>query len=166
MNRFITEKMQIVMGIVPINLASGANNGDWVSLKNYGRCAVVLIKGAGAAGEDPTLTLVQATEVAGTTSKSLTFTRIDKKVGGQTTISQFTTVTQAAAATYLDDTTAENELIMIADIKAEDLDVANGYDCLRATIADVGTTSQIGGLIYILHEPRYASPTLPGAITD
>jgi hypothetical protein len=78
----------------------------------------------------------------------------------------FTQNTQAAANTYVDAVSAESEAIMVIDIKAEDLDIANGFDCLRCTIADVGTTSQIGGVLYLLHEPRYGSGTLPSAIAD
>jgi hypothetical protein len=166
MNRFITEKMQIVGGFTPVNMASGANTGDYVSLKNYGRCAIVLFKGAGAAGEDPTITMQQASDVSGTGVKNLNFTRIDSKVGTLSALGTFTQNTQAAANTYVDAVSAESEAIMVIDIKAEDLDIANGFDCLRCTIADVGTTSQIGGVLYLLHEPRYGSGTLPSAIAD
>lgn len=165
MNRHILEKMQIVGGFTPVNMASGANNGDWVSMKNYGRCAIVLFKGQGTAAEDPVITVQQATDVSGTTSKSLTFTRVDYKAGTLSSVSQFTTVAQAAAANYTLDA-GELEAIAVIDIKVEDLDKANSYDCIRANIADVGTTAQIGGVLYLLHEPRFASATLPGAITD
>lgn len=165
MNRHFLEKAQIVGAITPVNMASGANNGDWISMKNYGRCAIVLFKGTGTAAEDPVITLQQATDVAGTSSKSLTFTRIDYKAGTLSSVSQFTTVNQAAAGNYTLDA-GELEAIAVIDIKAEDLDKSNGFDCLRCNIADVGTTSQIGGVLYFLHEPRFASATLPGAITD
>ena len=58
------------------------------------------------------------------------------------------------------------EGIIVIDVAAEDLDIDGGFDCLRATIADVGTTAQIGGMLYFLHEPRNASATLPTAIED
>lgn len=165
MNRHILEKIQIVGGITPINLAAGANNGDWVSMKNYNRCAIVVYKGAGSASEDPVITLQQATDVAGTSSKSLTFTRYDTKSGTLTSVGTFTKNTQAAAGNVTPDT-GDVEMIAVIDIKAADLDVANGFDCLRCTIADVGTTSQIGGMLYLLHDPRYPKETLDSAIID
>lgn len=166
MNKHILEKLQIVSAIVPVNLATGANNGDYVSLKGYGRCAFVLFKGVGTAGEDPAITVQQATDVSGTSSKALTFTRIDSKVGGQTTASQFTTNTQAASETYTDAVSGEAEGLFVIDIKAEDLDIDGGFDCVRVNVADVGTTAQLGCGLYLLHEPRFATVPLPGAITD
>lgn len=163
MNRHLLEKVQIAGGFTPVDMATGANTGNWVSLKGYGRCSIVLFKGRGASAEPPTITLAQATEVAGTTSKSLTFTRIDQKTGTLSAIGVFTTTTQAAASTYAL-AAGNTEVIAVVDIKAEDLDIANGYDCLRCTIADVGTTSQIGGVLYLLHEPRYAA-TMANAVS-
>lgn len=166
MNQHVLEEMQIVSAFVPVNLAAADNNGDWVSLKNYGRCTFILFKGAGGAGEDPVFTLEQATAVAGTSSKALTFTRIDKKVGGQTTASQFTTATQSAAGTHTDAVSGEAEGLFVVDVMAEDLDVEGGFDCVRLVIPDVGTTAQLACGLYLLREPRFAQVPLPGAITD
>lgn len=166
MNQHLLEKMQIVAGFVPVNMATAANNGDWVSLKNYSRCAIVLFKGIGTAGEDPTITLLQAKDVAGGSSKALTFTRIDSKVGTQTGIGTFTTTTQAAANTYVDAVSAEAEAIIVIDILATDLDIANGFDCIQAAVADVGINAQIGGLLYLLHEPKFQTAPLPSAIIN
>lgn len=166
MNRHILEKLQIVGGFTPINMASGANTGDYVSLKNYGRCAIVLFKGAGFAGEDPIITLSQATDVSGSGVKSLTTARYDHKSGTLAALGQFTTVAQTAAGTVSAASSAAVESIVVIDIKAEDLDIDGGFDCLKASVADVGTTSQIGGLLYLLHEPRIGSSPLPSAIAD
>lgn len=166
MNKHILEKMQIVSAIVPVDLQAAANNGDWVSLKNYGRCAIVLFKAAGTAGDDPVFTLRQATDVSGTGAKELTFTRIDSKVGTQTAVGTFTKATQAAANTYTDAVSAEAQAIMVVDIKAEDLDVANDFDCIQLQIPDVGSNAQLGCALYLLHEPRYGGATLPSAIVD
>ncbi len=44
----------------------------------------------------------------------------------------------------------------------------NGFDCVRATIADVGAAAQPGDLLYILSQPRYAhgAENMPSAIVD
>lgn len=163
--KLLADELQIAAGFVPVNMASGANDGDWVSMKFYRHLTVVLFKGAGTAGEDPTITMEQATAVAGTSAKALTFTTIYKKQGADLfTIGQFTKVTQAAAATYTDGTLAEEQAIVLIEFNAEDLDVEGGFDCVRARVADVGNSSQIGGLLYILSGPRYTPPQ--SAIVD
>lgn len=167
MNRHILEKAQIVPAIIPVNLATGANTGDWVSLKHYGRCAIVFLAGVGTAGQDPTITVLQAKTVAGGSSKALNFTRVDRKEATALTgVGQFTTTTQAAANTYTTSGIANAQKLWVIDIKAEDLDIDNGFDCVQASVGDVGTNSQIGTALYLLHEPRDMSKTLPSAIVD
>ncbi len=162
MNKHFLEKNQVVAAIIPVDLQSAANNGDWVSLKGYGRVAAILYKAAGTAGDDPVFT----TDVSGTGAKALNFTRIDSKVGTQTGIGQFTTTTQAAANTYTDAVSAEAQAIMVVDIKAEDLDIDNGFDCVQLQIPDVGSNAQLGCALYVLHEPRNAKAVLDSAIVD
>lgn len=168
MNKHILEKLHFIGGITPVNLATGANNGDVVSLKNFGRMAVVLYKGAGAAAEDIVIKVEQCSSVAASDPKPLNFTRVDimSTSPALTALNEFTTVTQAEANSFSASTLGENEAIVVIDFKAEDLDVDNGFDCLRATIADAGTTSQIGGVLYIGHEPRYATVPMKSAIVD
>lgn len=168
MNQHLLEKLQIAQGFLPVDMQTGANAGDWVSLKNYGRCAVVLFKAVGTAGDDPTITLSQATDVAGTDVKELNFTRVDKKQAATNllAVGTFTTVTQDAGNTFTHADLAEQAAIIVIDIKAEDLDIENGFDCIRASVADIGSNAQLGAMLYILHEPRYGSVPLPSAIAD
>lgn len=158
-NALLVEEAQIVVGFIPINMATGANAGDWVSMKGYDRCTIIFLAGAGTAGQDPTLTLQQATAVAGTGAKNLNFTRIDKKQGADlAAVGTFTTVTQAAGTSYTDDTSAEVQKLWVVEVKSDDLDVDNGFDCVQASVTDIGTNSQIGTLLYILRGPRFAPP--------
>lgn len=164
-NSLLVERANIISGFVPIDLQAGANDGDWVSLKNYERLAIVFFKAAGTAGDDPTLTVQQASDVSGTGAKALNFTRIDVKQGADLfAIGTFTTVTQTAANTYTEATSAEAQAIWVVDIKAEDLDVDNGFDCVRATVADVGSNAQLGCLLYIAYGARYSGA--PSAIAN
>lgn len=176
MNIHAVEKMQICQGFLPVAMNSGANSGDWVSLKNYGRCAVVLYKAVGTNGDDPTITINQASDVSGTGSKALTITRVDKKQAATNllAVGQFTTSTTGSPATHDTFSTntwtnsdlAEQAAIVIIDIKAEDLDIANNFDCIQITVADVGTNAQLGCALYILHEPKFSVDPLPSAIVD
>lgn len=154
-NRHFLETADIVSGIVPINLGS-ARTGDTITMKNYGRCTIVFFKAAGSASEDPTITVEQATSIAPSNAKALTFTRIFTKQGTLTSTGTWTKTTQSAAGTYTNTTASENEAIWVIDILAEDLDADNGFDCLRVTIADAGSVNQLGAVLYILTEPRYA----------
>src|SRR6266545_2087214 len=119
------ENNQLVAGIIPVDLATAANNGDWVSLKNYRHVACVLFKAAGVAGDDPIFKMQQATAVAGTSAKDLLFDTIYKKATAGTlldAIGTFTKVMQAAATSFQDLTHAEIQAIYIVEFDAEGLD--------------------------------------------
>lgn len=154
-NTSILERLTLAAGFVPINMASGANAGDWISMKNYQRILIVLLKGAGAAGQDPTITVEQATTSAGAGNKALNFSTIYSQVGTLANLGQWTKTTQAAGNTYVDTVSGEAQAIICIEIMAEDLDLDNDYDFIQASVADVGSTSQIGTLFYICADPRY-----------
>lgn len=167
LNNLFVEEAQIVMAIVPVDSQSGANTGDYVSLKNFERCTIVVIKAAGVAGDDPVLTVTQAQDVSGTGVKALNITRVDSKIGVQTGIGVFTTNTQAAAATYTDLVSAEAQGIMVVEFKAEDLDVNNGFDCLKIAIPDTGAGgAQLLTAIYILRGGKFNPALSSSAIID
>lgn len=156
--KLLAEEVQIAAGFVPVDMAAGANNGVWVSLKNHRHLAIVFFKAAGAVGEAPTVTVQQASDVAGTGAKALNFTRVDKKDNANVlTVGQFTKTTQASANTHAL-AAGNTQAIVLIEFNAEDLDAEGGFDCVRATVADVGTTAQVGALLYILTGPRYTPP--------
>lgn len=158
-NGLFVEQAQIVPFFVPTNLASGNVTGDVVSMKNASRCTIIFLAGVGAASQDPVITVLQAKSVAASNSKALNFTRVDvKQASALTAVGTFTAVTQSAANTYTSDTSGETQKLWVIDIKAEDLDVANGYDCVQVTVADPGTNSQLATAIAILWGSRYQPP--------
>ncbi len=166
LNRLLVQASQIVPAINPIDLSAGNNDGDWISMKGYERCAVVFFKGAGTAGQDPVLTLRQATDVTGANAKALNFTRIDVKKGVLTNVGVFTKVTQAAANTYTPAGDANMAGLYVIEVKAEDLDCQNNFDCIQFQVPDVGANAQIGMALYVLRGPRFAGDVLPSAIID
>ncbi len=162
----LLDMCDIVSGFVPINIGS-ARTGDTISLRNHGAVAVVFFKAAGSASEDPTLTFEQATSITPSSAKALTaVTTIYTKQGTLTSVGTWTKTTQAAAATYSNTTASENEAIWVITIKAEDLDVDNGFDCMRVTVADAGSVNQIACLLYFLLEPRFANEAGISAIIN
>ena len=161
LSQMILEGLNIAAAIIPVDLSTAANNGDWVSLKDYQRCVCVLFKGIGTAGQDPVFTLKQATDVSGTSAKDLTFTTIYEKVGATalSAVTAWTKTTQSAATSFTDAASAENEAIIAVEIDAAMLDVENGFDCIQLSIPDVGANAQIGCGLYLLGGARtVASP--------
>ena len=151
--------MQIAMGFAPVNLAAGANNSDWVLLQRYRRIAILFFKAAAASGsEDPTITLLQAQDNAGTGSKALnipdgrSWTKTDADL---TTIGTFT-AGAPSGNTLTVAPSAQKQAIWMIEIDAADLDVNNGFCAVQANVADTGSVAQLGSLIYLLAEPRLA----------
>lgn len=158
-NLRFTDFAQIATGIKPVNLASAANNGDWINLKNFHRCAVVVVADDGTAANDLTLTMTQATDNAGAGEKALNFTEIFTKQGSDLeAIATWTKVTQTAANTYTSATNGEEELIYVVDFAAEDLDIANDFDHIQATIAQVGA-AKVGTVLMIPYGPKFGVET-------
>lgn len=166
----LLEECQIVPAWHPVSTATGAITGDAVSFKNYRRCLFVFTKAIGTNGQDPTITVAQATDVAFGTTKALTFTTLYVKEDptALADVGQWTKVTQAAAATYTHTDAAEKAVVWAIDFKAEDLDIANDYDCLRVTIADTGTNAQLCAGHYIMYDAiQNAKPeSMASAIID
>lgn len=153
----LVEEMQIVNAIVPVDLKTGENAGDYISFKNYRHCTVIITTAIGTAGQDPVISQFQAKTVAGGDEKALNITTVYEKIGetAVTAVGTFTKVTQTAAATYTNTDGAENVAVFVLEVDADDLDVANGFDCYRVHVADVGANDQLGCATYILSEPRY-----------
>lgn len=156
----------IEAAIVPIDLAGQANDGDWVSLENYETCVVVFVADAGAAGEDPVFTLRQASDNAGTGAKALNFTTIYEKVGTLASVTAFTRVAQTAANTYTNAASGEAQNVICVEVKADELDVDNGFSHIQLQIPDTGATAgKLGCALYIMLEPRYSSASMPSALS-
>ncbi len=164
--RLHTDDIQIVSGIVPVDLSSADNNGDFINLSKYRSVMVIFHKGSGNAGQDPTLTLQQATDVAGTDVKGLNFDTIYTKQGTLTSVGQFTKVEQTPASTYTDATVAEIEALWVVVIDVASLDINGGFKTIRARIADTGANPQIGTVLYLLSEPREHKSPLDSALVD
>jgi hypothetical protein len=177
-NQHFCEKNQIAQAFLPVAMNAGANAADWVSMKLYGRMAIVIFKAIGTAGDDPTITVKQAQDVSGTNAKALGFTEVRKKQATPNllAVDQFTRSTVAAPATndtfnttngtWTNTDLAEQAAVIVIDVKAEDLDVNGSFDCIQVSIADIGTNAQLGCALYFGHEPRYPKDALDSMIVD
>jgi hypothetical protein len=162
--------LDIVPAIAPLDLQT-ARTGDWCSLKHAAGVTIVIFKGAGTDGDDPTFTLEQATVVAGSDAKDLVAidTVFTKQGADLTAVGAWTKVTQAAAATFAPGAdSAQAQCVYVFDVDASELDVANGFDCVRIKCGDVGNNAQLGCALYLLRGLRYpgAPEELPSAIAD
>lgn len=169
-NAFIIGNLiDIIEGFPAVDMSSGANNGDWINLKNAERAAVVFVSGVGTAGDDPTLTLQQATDVSGSGAKDFDFTTIYTKQAATNLAgtSAWTKVTQTAANTYTHADAAEQSAIWVVEIDPNELDVAGNFDCIRATVGDVGNNAQPGYLFYLVVPKIKGDPgNAPSYIAD
>ena len=155
----------------PIDLqgASGAHiDGDWLAVHKGHRFSILFSKGAGTAGQDPTLTVQQATTSSGTSAKALNFTEIWVKqptgASDLTAVTGWTLVTQSAANTYTEATSAETAAMWRIEFSSSDLDGDGGFDFVNATVADVGGNAQIGSC-HLLIWPRYGPTRISQHLT-
>jgi hypothetical protein len=172
----LLENIQIVPLFVPGADINTDKTGDWVSLKNYDRCTILFHKEAGTAGDDPVISILQATDVSGTSSKALNIDTVYAKVGATalTGVGTFTKYTGTAAATvdlvscFGTDLAADTgEALIAVDIAASQLDVTNGFDCLTLFIEgdDIGNATKSCAYA-ILYNASYPGPTALSAIID
>jgi len=146
----------IEVGVIPVDFAT-ARTSDVVCMKGYNHLAIVIVKDNGTADQDEAFTFTQGTDVAFGTSKALLIDTIwQKDATALTTATAFSKTSQTAATSYEDETAAEKECLWVIDIDAEDLDSDGGYDCVRVAGAGNPTAAQIGTILFILSEPRYA----------
>ena len=138
------ETHEVVMMLTPVNLATAANNGNWVDVRSFNAVSILFIKAASTAGDDPTFTLKQSKSSSGTDSKNLNFTRVYRKQGTTADGGDWTVTTQAAGNTYTNGTLAENKALIGVYIRADDLDVQGGFNHIRLEVPDTGTHAQLG----------------------
>lgn len=168
--RRLIEEIQIVPAFVPGADQNTDLTGDWVSFKNFNNCLLVFHKAAGSAGDDPSIRLQQSTVVAGSDAKALTFNHIYHKIGA-TALSAIGVFTRVDLTTPTDDLdlvsvnsvdllTDVGETIICVEVKADDLDVTNGFDCMNFILEgdDVGNANLVCAY-YVLYNPRHAGGT-------
>lgn len=153
---------KFVMGCAPAALTSTAGDGDYVSMKNFSRITFVLLVLNGTTVTGGTITLKQATAVAGTGEKALSFTKawrnIDCAAGD--TLAEFA----VSSDTFITDTTNSKQLMYVIEVEAADLDINNNFDCVR--IDSTGMANAVGSVLYLLSGARNQPPLDLPSITD
>ena len=145
------------IGIAPVDM--NTNNGETgkrVSLRNAAAITFVVIKAAGTAAEDPTVTLKQHTASSSGTTANLAviteyFVKSETTLDGDET---WTRVAQSAAATIADPggagTSAEEQQIVAFTVLGTQL--SDGYDYVSLDYATTASNAQLATVLYVLHD--------------
>lgn len=156
----ILETIKPIAAFVPIDTTGAGQDGDWVSLKHYKRCAIVLMQGAWAGGTSA-VTVQQASDASGTGAKALTIeyyyqgTFATDDAYAKTTISSNTFNLPATANTFT-----------LLEIHQQDLDMNNGFCFIRVRTATPGANADLIAGLYLMGgvDIAQATETMPTAI--
>ena len=118
-----------------VKSAAGEQVSSYVSLANYHRAVLVIQTGAIAATGTVIVRLLQATDTAGSSPKGIP-----------------TTATQDKITSTL--VTGDANSVIVIELRTEELDVANGYDCV-AVGYDVDTDTVALSMVLFGIEPRF-----------
>lgn len=141
MNRGFIDSVAVVQAIAPKDATGAAQTGAAVSLKGYERVAVVINVGTLTGSDAMTVTLAQATDIAFGTTKALTFARF-RKNGVVVASGTLTVANTDSNAQY------------VIEVPAQQLDVQNGYDCLRVAVSSPGAHASLISANYLMLNGR------------
>lgn len=136
--------------IVPVDLATAANTGHRIHLKNYDRATFVGYLATGTAGENPTFDLKEHNAASAGTSADLDtvdvyYYKEEATLDGDET---WTKATQTAASEVTDaDWDDANQVLVVFSVGADEL--SDGYEWVSVDVADPGT-AHIGCVLAIL----------------
>lgn len=156
----LVETCKLVTGLAPITPSS--STPDYVSLKDYRHLTVIVTVDNGTTVTGSAITLKQATAVAGTGEKELAFTKAWRNI--DTDAADALAEFAVTSNTFTTDATNAKNLQYVLEVDASELDLANGFDCVR--LGTGNGANMVLSATYILSQPRYAMATPPAAITD
>ena len=130
-----TEEYALLYNLAPISVTNGAEVfTSYVSLANYHRAVIVIHTGVMASGATLDAVVHQATDTSGTSAKHLTNSKA------------ITQLTQAGSDSNKD---------VAIEVRTEELDVANGFDCIALGYT-VGTAATLLSIEIYGLVPRFA----------
>lgn len=145
-----TEFGDISVGLVPQDFSVAARVGKWINVTERQKLIVAFAKASGVyTAETPTITLEQATDNVGTSSKVLNFNKIYTKESADLWNTSFTEVTQPVPSGSYTDTVGVKQSLWMIDVDGNQLDTTNSFNHVRASFLDSGSGVQYGALLYI-----------------
>lgn len=147
-------------GLAPITPSS--STPLYVSMKNHKKLTVIISCDNATTVTGSAITLKQATAIAGTSEKALSFSKMWANT--DTAAGSTLTETTVTSDTFTTNTTNAKNLLYVIEVDATDLDMDNNFDCVRAGTGNAANT--IICVLYYLHEPRFAPQLSAGVSTD
>jgi hypothetical protein len=161
-NATLVEQTKFVEGLFAA--VPSTSTPDYVSLRNYPRVTIVIQVKNATTVTGSAITVKQATAVAGTSEKAVSFTKayrnIDTGAAGGDALAEFAVTSD----TFTTDSTNSKNLMYVIEVTQDMLDVAGGFDCIRAGTGDA--TAATVHVLYILWPAKYGRAVTPAAITD
>jgi len=151
--RGLGKDFDIVPGVLPVNLNTGANTGFRVHMKNYQRCAVVLFASIGTAASDLQCDLQESTAASGGSIQDLDIITkyYLKDALALTSASTWAEVSQSAGSEITDTggagTSAEHSQVVVIEVDANQL--SDGFEWLSINMAQPGAT-KLGAAFYVM----------------
>ena len=123
---------------------------QWVAMNNYGHITIFILQTNATTVTGSAITLKQAVDVSGTSSKTLAF----KTYWSNTDVSANDTLTvqTASSNTFTTDATNSKNSIYVIEVDATDLDVANAFNYIQVGVGN-GTANTIA-VLYTLSITR------------
>ena len=155
LNARLDEQVKIYVAAAGLALTSTLGDTKYVSMKGYARCAILISIADGTTVTGSTITLKQATAIAGTSEKALAFTRMLSNVDYVVPTTSVLAETAVTSNTFTTQTTNSLDSVYVIDVKSEDLDVAGGFDCIRLDGTGHAATAMRGScVIYLMYGAR------------
>lgn len=159
-NAALHEQAKIVWGMGP--KVPSTTVGDYVSLKGYSRCCIIITGLNTTTVTGSAITVKQAQAVANTGEKALAFDKVFANL--DVTATDTLVETAVSSNTFTTDSTNSINFMYVIDILPETLDQANNFDCIR--LGTGNATNATLTATYILYPAKYAKATPLSAILD
>lgn len=162
----LPEGGKFVAAIPPQDVNNAAKNSLYVGMKNHKRLIFVIQTGAIGAITDINVTLTQAKDAAGTGAKALTNDYAKKSVGqtqvdGGDAVSDVTVSSGSFTITATDDNG-----VFLVDIRADELDINNGFTHVRLNTSSPGAVSCLLSVLAFAYDGNHSGKesTLPSVL--
>lgn len=161
MNVRLIDIVKPVEALSPAALTGAAGDGDYLNMKFVDKVQIILAVNNATTVTGGAVTLLQATDNAGTSAKALAFDTMwaNTDTGASDTLVE----TTVASDTFTTDTTDNKDLLYVIEVKADDLDVNNSFTHVALHVDSMANA--VGSATYIAHCQRY-SPAIDLTMTD
>lgn len=155
-NGYLNEQAAIITGLAPITPSS--STPDYVSMKGFSKLTIIILQDNATTVTGSAITVKQATDVANSASdeKAVAFTK--RWTNADTGAGAALTETTVSSNTFTTQAVDNKNSIDIIEIDENDLDVAGGFDCVRAGTGNA--TSAVLSVLYILWPAKYAGAAI------